>query len=38
MHYDTFAPIKINHEEAHRAFQTAGIHLHLMKIGESIEI
>jgi L-ascorbate metabolism protein UlaG (beta-lactamase superfamily) len=38
MHYDTFAPIKINHEEAHRAFQTADIHLHLMKIGESIEI
>jgi L-ascorbate metabolism protein UlaG (beta-lactamase superfamily) len=38
MHYDTFAPIKINHEEAHRAFQTAGIHLHLMKIGDSIEI
>jgi len=38
MHFDTFGPIEINHEEAHRAFKTAGIHLHLMKIGDTIDI
>jgi len=35
VHYDTFPPIKINHEEASRKFQVAGKSLHLLKIGES---
>lgn len=38
MHYDTFGYITINHEEAHRAFQSAGISLHLMKIGDTLEL
>jgi L-ascorbate metabolism protein UlaG (beta-lactamase superfamily) len=35
VHYDTFPPIKIDHEEAKRKFQAAGKNLHLLKIGES---
>lgn len=38
MHYDTFGFITINHEEAYRAFQTAGINLHLMNIGDTLEL
>jgi len=38
MHYDTFGCLTINHEEAHRAFQSAGINLHLMKIGETLTL
>ncbi|NBP05300.1 MAG: hypothetical protein EBV15_03635 [Bacteroidetes bacterium] len=38
MHYDTFGYIAINHEETHRAFQSAGINLHLMKIGETLTL
>ena len=36
MHYDTFEPIKINHEEAKRKFDNAGKKLTLLKIGETI--
>ncbi len=36
MHYDTFEPIKINHEEAISKFARAGKKLTLMKIGETI--
>ena len=35
VHYDTFPPIKIDHDEARRKFQEAGKKLHLLKIGES---
>jgi L-ascorbate metabolism protein UlaG (beta-lactamase superfamily) len=35
VHYDTFPPIKIDHEEARKKFQAAGKKLHLLKIGES---
>ena len=35
VHYDTFPPIKIDHEEARKLFQAAGKRLHLLKIGES---
>ena len=38
MHYDSFAPITINHEEAIAAFQAAGKELILMNIGSSIEL
>jgi L-ascorbate metabolism protein UlaG (beta-lactamase superfamily) len=38
MHYDTFGYITINHEETHRAFQTAGFDLHLMKIGDTLTL
>jgi L-ascorbate metabolism protein UlaG (beta-lactamase superfamily) len=37
MHYDTFEPIKINHEEAIQKFARAGRKLTLMKVGETIE-
>jgi L-ascorbate metabolism protein UlaG (beta-lactamase superfamily) len=33
VHYDTFPPIKIDHEEAVKKFQAAGKRLHLLKIG-----
>lgn len=36
MHYDTFAPIKINHQEAVDKCKHAGKTLTLMKIGETI--
>jgi L-ascorbate metabolism protein UlaG (beta-lactamase superfamily) len=35
VHYDTYPPIKINHEEAIRRFEAVGKKLHLLKIGES---
>ena len=35
VHYDTFPPIEIDHEEARKKFQAAGKKLHLLKIGES---
>jgi L-ascorbate metabolism protein UlaG (beta-lactamase superfamily) len=38
MHYDTFADIKINGEEAREHFELAGKELILMKIGETIEL
>jgi L-ascorbate metabolism protein UlaG (beta-lactamase superfamily) len=36
MHYDSFPPIKINHEEATDLFKSKGKELVLMKIGDSI--
>lgn len=36
MHYDTFPPIKINHEEAVKKFANAGKKLSLLKIGQTI--
>lgn len=38
VHYDTFPPIKIDHEKARKAFSDAGITLQLLGIGESIEL
>jgi L-ascorbate metabolism protein UlaG (beta-lactamase superfamily) len=38
IHYDSFPPIKINHEEAVKKFNEADVYLALPKIGESIEI
>ena len=38
MHYDTFDPIKKDHAEAIQKFEQAGKELHLMKIGETIEL
>jgi L-ascorbate metabolism protein UlaG (beta-lactamase superfamily) len=38
MHYDTFGFIKINHEESKQLFNQSGKELHIIKIGESIEI
>jgi L-ascorbate metabolism protein UlaG (beta-lactamase superfamily) len=38
VHYDTFGFIKIDHEKAKKAFADAGLNLHLIKIGESIDI
>lgn len=38
IHYDTFPPIKINKEEAIQKFKEAGLNLHLLPIGESIEL
>jgi L-ascorbate metabolism protein UlaG (beta-lactamase superfamily) len=35
VHYDTFAPIEIDHAEAEQKFRAAGKRLHLLKIGES---
>ncbi len=35
VHYDTFPPIKIDHEAARKKFQAAGKKLHLLKIGAS---
>ena len=34
-HYDTFAPIKIDHTKAKKTFEDAGAKLHLLKIGET---
>ncbi len=36
MHFDTFPPIKIDHEKATEEFERNGIELLLMKIGETI--
>lgn len=38
VHYDSFDFIKIDHEKVKKAFAGAGIHLHLIKIGESIDV
>lgn len=38
MHYDTFPPIKINHDEAKQKFTAAGKTLHLMEIGANMEL
>lgn len=38
MHYNTFPPIKIDEEEAIRKFTEAGLELHLLKIGESLDL
>ncbi len=38
IHYNTFPPITINTEEAIKKFSDAGINLHLLMIGESIEL
>lgn len=38
VHYDTFDYIKIDHEEAHRAFNAAKKQLHLLEIGGSITL
>jgi L-ascorbate metabolism protein UlaG (beta-lactamase superfamily) len=38
VHYDTFGFIKIDHEKAMNAFSDTGKKLHLLNIGESIEI
>lgn len=38
VHYDTFDPIKIDHEKVKKAFANAGITLHLPAIGESINL
>ena len=38
MHYDTFPPIKINHEQATDSFKSKGKELVLMKIGETISL
>lgn len=38
MHYDTFEPISINHEESIQTFEASGIELTLMNINETITI
>jgi L-ascorbate metabolism protein UlaG (beta-lactamase superfamily) len=38
VHYDTFGFIKIDHDKATKAFSESGKKLHLLKIGESIEL
>jgi len=38
IHYDSFPPIKINHEEAVKKFNEADVYIALPKIGESIDI
>ena len=38
VHYDTFGFIKINHSEARDTFSKAGKQLHLVEIGNSIEL
>jgi len=38
VHYDTFGFIKIDHEKAKQAFRKAGSVLHLVKIGETIDL
>jgi len=38
LHYDTFPPIKIDHEAAKEHFHQAGLKLHLPAIGESIAL
>ncbi len=34
VHYDTFPPIQIKHEEAKKAFEEVGVTLHLLGVGE----
>jgi len=38
IHYNTFPPIQIDEEEAKRKFAEAGLNLHLLPIGGSIEL
>lgn len=38
LHYDTFPPIKIDHDAAVKKFAVAGKKLHLPKIGATVEI
>lgn len=38
VHYDTFDVIKIDHEEAKRIFSEAGLRLHLVDVGKTIEL
>jgi L-ascorbate metabolism protein UlaG (beta-lactamase superfamily) len=38
VHYDTFGFIKIDHEKAKKAFADAGLNLHLVKIGDSVDL
>lgn len=38
MHYDTFGYIRIDHQEAKKKFQRAGLGLTLMEIGQTIEM
>lgn len=38
MHYDTFDPIKLDHDAAKNAFQTANKELILMQIGETLKV
>jgi L-ascorbate metabolism protein UlaG (beta-lactamase superfamily) len=38
MHYDTFGWIEIDHEEAQQKFKDAGKNLHLIDIGDSIDM
>jgi L-ascorbate metabolism protein UlaG (beta-lactamase superfamily) len=38
VHYDTFGFIKIDHEEAIRKFKAAGMNLHLLKIGSTVDL
>ncbi len=38
MHFDTFPPLEIDHEEARKKFNDAGKELILMKVGETREV
>lgn len=38
IHFDTFPPIAIHHEAADAEFASAGVKLHLLKPGESVEV
>jgi L-ascorbate metabolism protein UlaG (beta-lactamase superfamily) len=38
VHYDTFGFIKIDHEKAHKVFKDAGMQLHLISIGDTVQL
>src|SRR5690606_32029675 len=38
IHYNTFPPISIDEDESIQRFKDAGLNLHLLKIGESIDL
>ena len=38
VHYDTYDVIRINHEEARRVFSEAGLRLHLVEVGKTIDL
>jgi L-ascorbate metabolism protein UlaG (beta-lactamase superfamily) len=38
VHYDTFPYIKIDHDKAKQVFSSAGLNLHLVPIGETIDL
>lgn len=38
VHYDTFPPIKMDHATAQKAFSEAGLTLHLVPVGKSVEL